>query len=43
MKQNKDVALKEAILNDNLDIVFNKARLEATLEDTLLDGKTKKK
>lgn len=29
MKQNKDVALKEAILNDNLDIVFNKARLEA--------------
>lgn len=29
MKKNKDVALKEAILNDNLDIVFNKARLEA--------------
>ena len=29
MKQNNDKALKEAILNDNLDIVFNKARLEA--------------
>lgn len=29
MKRNKDEALKEAILNDNLDIVFNKARLEA--------------
>lgn len=29
MKQNKDEALKEAVLNDNLDIVFNKARLEA--------------
>ena len=29
MKKNNDKALKEAILNDNLDIVFNKARLEA--------------
>lgn len=29
MKQNNDKTLKEAILNDNLDIVFNKARLEA--------------
>lgn len=29
MKKDNDKALKEAILNDNLDIVFNKARLEA--------------
>ena len=28
---------------ENKDLLLNKARLEATLEDTLLDGKTKKK
>ena len=27
----------------NKDLLLNKARLEATLEDKLLDGKTKKR
>ena len=40
--ESAEASLKE-LEADNKDLLLNKARLEATLEDTLLDGKTKKK
>ena len=40
--ESAEASLKE-LEAENKDLLLNKARLEATLEDTLLDGKTKKK
>ena len=40
--ESAEASLKE-LEAENRDLLLNKARLEATLEDTLLDGKTKKK
>ena len=40
--ESAEPSLKE-LEAENKDLLLNKARLEATLEDTLLDGKTKKK
>lgn len=40
--ESAEASLKE-LEAENKDLLLNKARLEATLEDTLLDGKTKNK
>lgn len=40
--ESAEASLKE-LEAENKDLLLNKARLEATLEDTLLDSKTKKK
>ena len=40
--ESAEASLKE-LEAENKDLLLNKARLEATLEDTLLDDKTKKK